>query len=80
MMLDEKNGWSISQFDFKGTQYSLLEKTFTPSSTSGGADWSLDFQAGQDYTFFTYMEAEVVPEPMTLLLLGVGVLVIRRRK
>ena len=83
-MLNEKDGWILSQLDFKGEQYSLLEKTYT-YGTPGihlpelDTNWSVDFQTGNDYTFFTYLTADTVPEPAALLLLGSGILVIRRR-
>jgi hypothetical protein len=79
LMLDEKEGWSASQFQFNGTQYSLLEKIYTPSASPTGVNWVLDFQAGHEYTFFTYMVAETVPEPTALLMLGTGAFLIRRK-
>lgn len=79
-MLNEKDGWSITQLDFMGQQYSLLKQSFTSPSTGISTTWSLDFQAENDYEFFTYMVAEVVPEPATISLLSVGMMLVRRRK
>jgi hypothetical protein len=79
LMLDEKDGWSLSQLDFNGQTYTLLQQTLTSFSETNST-WSLDFQAGQDYEFFTYMVAETIPEPATLLLIGSGALLMRRRR
>lgn len=79
LMLDEKNGWTFSELDYVGNQFPLLQKTYT-SSSSFSTHWSLDFQAGNDYRFFSYMVAEVVPEPGTILLLGIGTFFVHRRK
>jgi hypothetical protein len=79
LMLDEKDGWVLSQLDYDGQQYSLLQHTYTGYSETI-TNWSLEFQTGNNYTFFTYMAAETAPEPTTLLLLGTGAFLMRRRK
>ena len=78
LMLNEKDGWTFSQLDFNGQTYLLLQQSFTSFSEANSA-WSLDFQVGNDYEFFTYMVAETVPEPATLLLLGMGGLLMRKK-
>ncbi len=82
-MLAEKDGWSLSELDFKGQTYSLLRQThilgdnLAPDTT----EWSLDLEVGNNYNFFAYMVAEtVVPEPTTIALLALGGLFLRHRK
>lgn len=79
-LLDEKDGWMLSQLDYNGEEYTLLKHTFTSVSSEQSTNWLLDLMAGNEYRIFTYMEAETVPEPAMLLLLGGGIVIIRRKK
>lgn len=84
-MLAEQDGWSLVDLNYQGLDYTLLKKSFSMASRPSSqiiTAWSLNFGAGQDYDYFTYVEAEtaIVPEPMTILLLGGGMMMVRRKK
>jgi len=80
LLLNEKDGWTISQLDFMGQTYPLPQKTLT-SFSNATSTWTLDFQAGNDYEFFSYMvaETEIIPEPATIFLLCGGIALVRRK-
>jgi hypothetical protein len=80
LMLTEKDGWTLSQLNYKGTPLTLLQQTHTAGSAEVVTDWNLAFSAGKDYTFFSYMVAEVVPEPTTIFLLGTGAFLMQRKR
>lgn len=81
-MLDEKDGWSLSELDFKGQSYSLLRRTDILGTGTESTAWSLDLEVGQNYNFFAYMvaEAQPIPEPTTIILLSLGCAFLRHRK
>ncbi len=79
VILDEIDGWNRVDLDYQGQRYNLLKYT-GPTTTDGTTYWPLGLESGRDYTFFTYLEAEIIPEPATVFLLCMGGLMVRRRK
>jgi len=83
-MLTEKDGWTLADLDYQGQNYTLLKRSYTLDYgvLEDTTAWSLDLDIGNNYNYFAYMVAdvEIVPEPATMLLFGLGGLLLRKRR
>ena len=82
-LLTPKDGWGLVNLGTDPNPFYVLSKTFT-SGTVGTlwTDWSVPVVEGRDYSFYIFVDADagVIPEPTTLLLLGFGAALLRRRR
>ena len=83
LLLTAKEGWDLVNLGTDPDPYYVLAKTFTAGADSlEVTTWPVPYVEGREYSYYTFVDADadVIPEPATFLLLGLGGLFIHRRQ
>lgn len=81
-LLSEKDGWTLDTLHHPAGDLQVLKMSINAGSLEPDLyiSWPTELQAGQEYSFFAYVEVEVIPEPATAGLMVLGSIMVFRRR
>ena len=83
LLLTPKDGWSQVNLGTDLDPFYVLSKTYSSGTNlDNTTTWPVPYVEGREYSFYAFVDADagVIPEPATLLLLGFGAALLRRRR